>query len=289
MFYILKQYFLDKSYFFFEGPLQHRILHRLRSLLQECINSSRKPVWDASEILLASARCNAFIKSPLQHITSTLLYGSMPIPPIRVLTTIIVFFPTVQTQFKQHNGQYLYRITLAYTHYIIIVLVSEMQHLGSSQFNFQTQCTPWECKWNPYSVGAFHGNFPQVANINNQRNSTTLQVSVAMLRIGVAMEMLLHSLPAETETCRIVLLRWLLMFATCGRFPWKAPTTACRQLTHYILIYIYKNGCVCVCVFVCSGITLERLERYRPNLVHIWLYVCVRISCMFYIYIYFIS
>jgi hypothetical protein len=39
-----------------------------------------------------------------------------------------------------------------------------------------------------------------------------------------------------------------------------------------------------VCVFVCSGITLERLERSRPNLVHIWLYVCVRILCMFYIY-----
>jgi cytochrome b561 len=35
--------------------------------------------------------------------------------------------------------------------------------------------------------------------------------------------------------------------------------------------------CVCVCLFVCSGITLERLERSRPNLVHIWLYVCVRI------------
>jgi hypothetical protein len=41
-----------------------------------------------------------------------------------------------------------------------------------------------------------------------------------------------------------------------------------------------------VCVFVCSSITLERLERFRPNLVHIWLYVCVRILCI-YIYIFF--
>jgi hypothetical protein len=31
-------------------------------------------------------------------------------------------------------------------------------------------------------------------------------------------------------------------------------------------------------------ITLERLERFRPNLVHTLLYVCVRILCMFYIY-----
>jgi hypothetical protein len=46
-----------------------------------------------------------------------------------------------------------------------------------------------------------------------------------------------------------------------------------------IYIYIYKHGCMCV--FVCSGITLERLERFRPNFIHIWLYVCVRILCMF--------
>jgi hypothetical protein len=43
--------------------------------------------------------------------------------------------------------------------------------------------------------------------------------------------------------------------------------------------------CVCVCVFVCSGITLECLERFQPNLVHILLYVCVRIVYI-YIYIY---
>jgi hypothetical protein len=34
---------------------------------------------------------------------------------------------------------------------------------------------------------------------------------------------------------------------------------------------------VCVCMCVCPGITLERLERFRPNLVHTLLYVCVRI------------
>jgi hypothetical protein len=39
-------------------------------------------------------------------------------------------------------------------------------------------------------------------------------------------------------------------------------------------------------VFVCSGITLERLEQFQPNLVHILLYVYVRILCMLYIYIY---
>jgi hypothetical protein len=42
---------------------------------------------------------------------------------------------------------------------------------------------------------------------------------------------------------------------------------------------------VCVCVFVCWSITLERLERFQPNLVHILLYVCVRILCMFFIYL----
>jgi hypothetical protein len=42
--------------------------------------------------------------------------------------------------------------------------------------------------------------------------------------------------------------------------------------------------CVCECVCVCPGITLERLERFQPNLVHILLYVCIRILCMYYIY-----
>jgi hypothetical protein len=39
-----------------------------------------------------------------------------------------------------------------------------------------------------------------------------------------------------------------------------------------------------VCVCVCPCITLERLERFQPNLVHTLLDVCVRILCMFYIY-----
>jgi hypothetical protein len=43
--------------------------------------------------------------------------------------------------------------------------------------------------------------------------------------------------------------------------------------------------CVCVCLFVCSSITPERLERFQPNLVHILLYVCVRILCMLHIYL----
>jgi hypothetical protein len=42
-------------------------------------------------------------------------------------------------------------------------------------------------------------------------------------------------------------------------------------------IYIYKNGCVCVCVcvFVYPSITLEHLERFQPNSVHILLYIYV--------------
>jgi hypothetical protein len=46
-----------------------------------------------------------------------------------------------------------------------------------------------------------------------------------------------------------------------------------------ILDYLYLLD-----VCVCPGITLERLERFQPNLVHTLLYVCVRIICMFYIY-----
>jgi hypothetical protein len=30
---------------------------------------------------------------------------------------------------------------------------------------------------------------------------------------------------------------------------------------------------------------VELLERFQPNLVHILLYICVRILCMFYIYL----
>jgi hypothetical protein len=36
--------------------------------------------------------------------------------------------------------------------------------------------------------------------------------------------------------------------------------------------------CVCVCVCVC-------LEQNQQNLVHIWLYVCERILCIYYIYL----
>jgi hypothetical protein len=37
-------------------------------------------------------------------------------------------------------------------------------------------------------------------------------------------------------------------------------------------------------IFVCSSITLECLERFKPNLVHILLYVCVRILCIYHMY-----
>jgi uncharacterized membrane protein AbrB (regulator of aidB expression) len=53
-----------------------------------------------------------------------------------------------------------------------------------------------------------------------------------------------------------------------------------------IIIPIKMDACVyiCVCVCLCLGITLERIERFRSNLVHTLLYVCVKILCMFYIY-----
>jgi hypothetical protein len=44
--------------------------------------------------------------------------------------------------------------------------------------------------------------------------------------------------------------------------------------------------CVCVCFFLWSGITLERLERFQPNLVRLLPYVYVRTLCMFYIYLF---
>jgi hypothetical protein len=50
----------------------------------------------------------------------------------------------------------------------------------------------------------------------------------------------------------------------------------------YIRVYIYIYMCVCVCV--CPGITLERLERFQPNLVLTLLYVWVRILHIFCIY-----
>jgi hypothetical protein len=54
---------------------------------------------------------------------------------------------------------------------------------------------------------------------------------------------------------------------------------------YFISIPIKMDVCVYVCVRACPVITLERLERFRPNLAHTLLYVCVRILCMFYIYI----
>jgi hypothetical protein len=44
------------------------------------------------------------------------------------------------------------------------------------------------------------------------------------------------------------------------------------------LMYIYLSSIsIKMDICVCPGITLERLERFRPNLVHRVLYVCVRI------------
>jgi hypothetical protein len=55
------------------------------------------------------------------------------------------------------------------------------------------------------------------------------------------------------------------------------------DLSIYLSISIKIDVCVCVCV--CSVITMERLERFQPNLVHILLYVCVRILCVCVCYI----
>jgi hypothetical protein len=64
----------------------------------------------------------------------------------------------------------------------------------------------------------------------------------------------------------------------------------CKNLI-YIYIYVSINLTsisikmdFCVGMFVCPGITLERLEQFQPNLVHTLLYVCVRILCPYYIY-----
>jgi hypothetical protein len=56
---------------------------------------------------------------------------------------------------------------------------------------------------------------------------------------------------------------------------------------YFSIFYIYKNGCMCsVYMCVCSSITLEHLEQFQPNLVHIWLYVCMYKNFM---YIYLLS
>jgi hypothetical protein len=58
---------------------------------------------------------------------------------------------------------------------------------------------------------------------------------------------------------------------------------------HSKSISIKMDVCVCVCVRTraCSSITLERLERFRPNLVHILLLcMCKNVTYFIYIYIY---
>jgi hypothetical protein len=84
----------------------------------------------------------------------------------------------------------------------------------------------------------------------------------------------------------------------CGILNNLEPYRPPRPVTGIALLFFYPKGvnkkkslpikmmfvCVCVCVCVCPGITLERLERFRRNLVHTLLYACVRILCMFYIY-----
>jgi hypothetical protein len=51
-------------------------------------------------------------------------------------------------------------------------------------------------------------------------------------------------------------------------------TTCIYKHLMYIL-YIQKIK-MDVCVYVCSSITLERLERIQPNLAYIiWMYVCL--------------
>jgi hypothetical protein len=57
-----------------------------------------------------------------------------------------------------------------------------------------------------------------------------------------------------------------------------------RQRTHALQFYTSISIQMGVYVCVCPHITLERLERFQPNLVHILLYVCVRILRMYYIY-----
>jgi hypothetical protein len=55
----------------------------------------------------------------------------------------------------------------------------------------------------------------------------------------------------------------------------------CARLCVCVCVCVCARALVCVCVCVCVCV-----ERFRPNLVHTLLYVCVRIFCMFYIYIF---
>jgi hypothetical protein len=65
----------------------------------------------------------------------------------------------------------------------------------------------------------------------------------------------------------------------------KNVMSVCLSVCLSTYLHIYPSSIsikmeVCLCVFVCLSITLDGLERFRPNLVHILLYVCVRILCI---------
>jgi hypothetical protein len=52
------------------------------------------------------------------------------------------------------------------------------------------------------------------------------------------------------------------------------PEAISTKLGTHMTIYIYINILyMCVCGYVCSSITLERLERFQPNLVHMTIYI----------------
>jgi hypothetical protein len=65
--------------------------------------------------------------------------------------------------------------------------------------------------------------------------------------------------------------------ATGCKHPRLKILSAWNYFTQSIILQLYtRMSCMYVCVCVCPGITLERLERFRPNLVHTLLYVqCV--------------
>jgi hypothetical protein len=58
------------------------------------------------------------------------------------------------------------------------------------------------------------------------------------------------------------------------------------HMTIYIYIYyIYRNECMCVCGYVCYSITLERLEQFQSNLVHMTIYKNIILYFIYIIYI----
>jgi hypothetical protein len=79
---------------------------------------------------------------------------------------------------------------------------------------------------------------------------------------------------------------FVCMFEHNSRTPDAISTKFGTYIAIYILhcilcIYIYINGCMCL--WVCSSITLERLVRFQQNLVHIWLYIYI-LHCILCIY-----